>query len=67
VLRELAVALSVSVDVLLFYAAERGPTKSNCWLQFEALSAMPAEEKESAKAMLEAIILKNQVARPVKH
>lgn len=64
ILKRLAVALSVSADALLFDEAERGPD-DEFRLQFEALSAMPAEEKELAKSMLEAIILKNRVAGAV--
>lgn len=65
ILKRLAIALSVSADALLFDEAERGPDEA-FRLQFEALSAMPAEEKELAKSMLEAIILKNQVAGAVR-
>lgn len=65
ILKRLAVALSVSADALLFDEAERGPDEE-FRLQFEALSAMPAEEKKLAKSMLEAIILKNQVAGAVR-
>lgn len=64
VLKRLAVALSVSADALLFDEAERGPDEE-FRLQFEALSAMPAQEKELARSMLEAIILKNRVAGAV--
>ena len=65
VLKRLAIALSVSADTLLFDEAERGPD-DDLRLQFEAVSAMPAEEKELAKSMLEAIILKNRVAGAVR-
>lgn len=65
ILKRLAIALSVSADTLLFDEAERGPDEE-LRLQFEALCAMPPEEKQLAKAMLEAIILKNQVAGAVK-
>jgi hypothetical protein len=40
--------------------AERGPGE-DLRLQFEALSAMSAEEKQVAKALLEAMIVKHQV------
>lgn len=65
VLKRLAIALSVSADTLLFDEAERGPD-DDLRLQFEAVSAMSAEEKALAKSMLEAIILKNQVAGAVR-
>jgi transcriptional regulator with XRE-family HTH domain len=61
VLKRLAIALSTSADSLLFDQLERGPDEE-LRLQFEALAAMPAEQKELAKAMLDALIVKNQVA-----
>jgi transcriptional regulator with XRE-family HTH domain len=64
VLKRLAIALSVSADTLVFDVTERGPDEA-LRLQFEALSAMSAEEKELAKAMLDALIVKNQVAGTV--
>jgi transcriptional regulator with XRE-family HTH domain len=64
VLKRLAIALSVSADALLFDEAERGPDEE-FRLQFEALSAMPDQEKALARSMLEVIILKNRVAGAV--
>ena len=61
VLRKLAVALSVSADELVFDRDERGPDE-DLRLQFEALSALSPEEKNVAKAVLDAMIVKNQVA-----
>ena len=61
VLRKLAVALSVSADELVFNRDERGPDE-DLRLQFEALSALSPEEKNVAKAVLDAMIVKNQVA-----
>ena len=61
VIRKLAIALSVSADTLVFGEGERGPD-DDLRLQFEALSAMSPEEKQVAKAVLEAMIVKNQVA-----
>jgi transcriptional regulator with XRE-family HTH domain len=60
-LKKLALTLHVSVDSLLFEEGERGPDEE-LRLQFEALSAMPPEEKAVARAVLDAIIVKNQVA-----
>lgn len=60
-LKRLAIALSVSADFLLFDDAERGPDEE-LKLQFEAVSAMPPEEKQMAKALLDALIVKHQVA-----
>lgn len=64
VLKRLAIALSVSADALLFDESERGPD-DDLRLQFEALSAMSPEEKHVAKAVLEAMIVKNQVTGAV--
>jgi transcriptional regulator with XRE-family HTH domain len=61
VLRKLAVVLGVSADVLLFDQDERGPDQ-DFKLQFEALSALSPKEKQVAKAVLDAMIVKNQVA-----
>jgi len=58
-LKKIAKAFAVTTDWLLFEENEE------LRLQFEALSAMPPEEKALAKAMLEAI-MKNQVAGAVK-
>lgn len=64
-LRKIATSLHVTTDSLLFEDGERGPD-DDLRLQFEAVSAMPDEEKELAKSMLEAIILKNRVAGAVR-
>lgn len=64
-LRKIATSLHVTTDSLLFEDGERGPD-DDLRLQFEAVSAMPDEEKELAKSMLAAIILKNQVAGAVR-
>ena len=64
-LRKIATSLHVTTDSLLFEDGERGPD-DELRLQFEAVSAMPAEDKELAKSMLEAIILKHQVAGAVR-
>ena len=42
------------------------PWSVSYYARFEAVSAMPDEEKGLAKSMLEAIILKNQVAGAVR-
>jgi transcriptional regulator with XRE-family HTH domain len=64
VFKRLAIALSVSADALLFDEAERGPDEE-LRLQFEALSAMSPEEKQVAKTVLEAMIVKSQVTGAV--
>ena len=60
VIRSLAIALSVSADVLIFDTDERGP-EEDMKLRFEALSAMSPKEQEIAKAVLDAMIVKHQV------
>jgi transcriptional regulator with XRE-family HTH domain len=62
VIRKLAIALSVSADVLVFEDAERGPD-DDLRLQFEALRQFTPEEKQVAKAVLESLILKHDATR----
>jgi len=58
----LAKALNVSADELLFDAAERGPS-DDLRLQFEALSQFTADEKKVVKAVIEGLILKHDAQR----
>ena len=62
VIRRLAIALSVSADVLVFDKDERGPD-DDLRLQFEAISRMSKEEKKIIKALLEGMILKHEARR----
>lgn len=64
VLRRLAVALSVSADLLVFDKDEHGP-EEDLKLQFEAVSHMPAEEKRIVKALLDGMIVKHQTRQMV--
>lgn len=59
-LKKLALALHVTSDTLLFEEGEREPD-DDLKLRFEAISAMLPEEREVAKAVLDAIIVKSQV------
>ena len=59
VLRRLAIALSVSADVLVFDRDERGPDEE-FRLQFEAVSRLPAEDKQAIRRLLEGMIVKNR-------
>ncbi|MBE5227567.1 helix-turn-helix domain-containing protein [Pectobacterium sp. A535-S3-A17] len=61
-LKKLAIVLHVSSDFLLFEPGEREP-EDELKLRFEAVAAMPAEEQEVAKAVLDAIIVKSQVSQ----
>jgi transcriptional regulator with XRE-family HTH domain len=58
----LAVALHVSTDTLLFEDAERGPDDD--FKHFlEALSDFSPEEKATAKAVLQGLVLQHQARR----
>lgn len=61
-LRRLALALSVSTDMLVFDKDERGPDE-DLRLQFEAISKFSSEEKKIAKAVIESLILKHDSQR----
>lgn len=58
VLRKLAVALSVSADVLLFDHQERQPDDDLKW-HFEAASQLNDEEKKMVKTLLEGLLIKH--------
>jgi transcriptional regulator with XRE-family HTH domain len=62
VLRKLAVALSVSADLLLFDRDERGPD-DDLRFQFEALSRLDPEDKAVVKSVLEGLLLKHEAKR----
>lgn len=57
-IRKLAVALSVSADMLLFAQDERGPD-DDLRLQFEAASRLNPEEKNVIRSVIESIVLRN--------
>jgi transcriptional regulator with XRE-family HTH domain len=70
-IRKIAVALSVSADMLLFEKDERGPD-DDLKLQFEAASRLDPEEKHVIRSVIESIVLCNTVkaaerrfARPI--
>jgi transcriptional regulator with XRE-family HTH domain len=60
----LAKALHVSLDVLVFEEGERGPS-DELRLQFEAVSHMPEDERRIVKALLEGMIMKFQTKQMV--
>lgn len=62
VIRQLAVVLGVSADLLLFDTDERGPDEE-LRLQFEALSRFDPEDKKVAKAVLDSLIPKHEAKR----
>jgi transcriptional regulator with XRE-family HTH domain len=61
VIRRLAQALRVSADALVFDVTERGPDEELAF-QFEAVSRLPKKERDAIRTMLEAMIVKSQVA-----
>lgn len=61
-IRKLAIALSVSADVLIFGTNERN-REDELRLQFEALSQFSPEDKRIAKAAIESLILKHDAGR----
>lgn len=61
-IRKLAIALSVSADMLLFGPDERGPDE-DLKLQFEAVSRLDPEEKKIIRSVIESIILRHEARR----
>lgn len=61
-IRNLAMALSVSADMLLFEKDERGPD-DDLKLQFEAVARFDPEEKKVVRSLLEGMILKHEARR----
>ena len=55
----LAKALHVSLDDLVFDEDERGPS-DDFRLQFEAIASMPEEDRRAIKALLNSMIVKNR-------
>jgi transcriptional regulator with XRE-family HTH domain len=62
VIRKLAVALSVSADLLLFEKDERGPDEE-LKLQFEAVVKLDPEEKRVIRSVIESMILRHDMRR----
>jgi transcriptional regulator with XRE-family HTH domain len=64
ILRKLAIALSVSADMLLFDRNERGPDE-DLRLHFEAAARLDPEEKKMLKSLLEGMLLKHDSKNPL--
>lgn len=62
VLRKLAVALSVSADLLLFDTNERGPD-DDLRLEFESTSRLGPEEKQVVRTVIRGIVLQHEAKR----
>lgn len=65
IIRRLAVALSISADMLIFDEDERGP-EDGLKLQFEAINQFDEEDKQTAYDVLEGLILKHQAKQSLK-
>jgi transcriptional regulator with XRE-family HTH domain len=61
-LRRIALALSISADLLLFDEDERGPS-DELRLQFEATQRLTDEEKTTVKRVLEGLLLAHEARR----
>lgn len=61
VIRKLSIALGISADMLVFDAEERGPDELLRY-QFETICRLSAREQEVVRSLLDAVIVKNQVA-----
>jgi hypothetical protein len=62
VLRNIAIALSVSADVLLFDQDERGPDE-DFRLRFEALMRLDPDERLVIKELIDGMLLKHEARR----
>jgi transcriptional regulator with XRE-family HTH domain len=62
VIRNMARALSVSADTLVFDEGERSPS-DDLLLQFEAIAQLPPEEQAVVKEVLDSLIIKYQARR----
>lgn len=64
VLKKMAIAMSVTIDSLVFDSDERGPDE-RLKLQFEAISQFDEEDKQLAQGLLEGLILKHQAKQSI--
>lgn len=62
VIRNLAIALGVSADELIFDSHERDPAE-DLRLQFEKMNQFNPDEMKVVKAILESLILKHEVKK----
>lgn len=65
VIRKLAIALNVPGDALLFDEEERKPPE-DFLLQFDALMELTEEEKKTARAVLDGLVLRHQAWKLMK-
>ena len=64
VLKKIAQALSVSIDVLVFDDNERNPD-NELLLLFEGVSRLEPDEKKMVKTLLEGLLIKHQTKQMV--
>lgn len=62
VIRRLALALSVTADVLVFDPTERGPS-DGLLMDFEAASSLPPDDQRLVHELIEGLRLKREVRR----
>jgi len=62
VLRNLAIALNVSGDMLLFDEEERKPPE-DFLLQFEALAQLSPEDRKAVRSLVDGLILRHQAKK----
>lgn len=60
VLRNIAIALHISADTLVFDKDERGPQADDLKLTFEAINNFDPQERLIAKRVLQGLILQHQ-------
>lgn len=65
VIKNLAIALSVTTDELIFEANERQPDES-LFLLMEGIAGLDPDEKHVIKQMVEGILLKHQAKRLIR-
>jgi len=63
VVRNLAIALSVSADSLLFDPDERGPEDPGLRLHLEALDQLDDDELAAVRSLIEGALLRHQARR----
>lgn len=59
VVKNIAIALSVSADQIIFKAGERDP-EGDLKLQFEALSKLPPEDQMTISNLIDSLVVKHQ-------
>jgi transcriptional regulator with XRE-family HTH domain len=63
VLRQMAKALGVSADVLMFDESERGPEDPSLRLWLESVDSLDPDEQAAIKTVIEGTLLRHQARR----